>query len=67
MRVMILHMVVKGVVRYRLKIRRSIKWSTKTIESQGYNLGSHWTFFVLTAFQTEIKDIVQYFVAYPAL
>ena len=33
----------------------SLKWNTKMIEIQGPNLGSHWTFLVLTAFQTEDK------------
>ena len=36
-----------------VNIYRSIKWSTKKIESQGSNLGSYWTFLVFTAFQTE--------------
>ena len=34
---------------------RSIKWSMRTIENQRSNLGSYWTFLVLTAFQTIVE------------
>jgi len=54
---MILHVVVIWVVggdggwaQYR-----SVKWSTKTIESQRSNMGSWWTLLVLIVFQTEDK------------
>jgi len=31
----------------------NVKWNRKMIKGQSSDLGSYWTFFVLTAFQTE--------------